>query len=160
MAGEIGGHDLKVVFELRSNRRKVVSCEAESLWEESSEAVDENIKKVRILVCGPAGVGKSSLLNLVLGVPGLVGPRSVCPNGSVVELMLNSRRRAQVTMGCMISTKASRPMESSTRYTIRVASRLVHRQRWMLSRISFVKGPLVVICLNACMRSGEYFDRL
>jgi ribosome biogenesis GTPase A len=53
-------------------RRKVVSREAEKVWEQSSEAIDENIKKVRILVCGPAGVGKSSILNKVLGVTNLV----------------------------------------------------------------------------------------
>jgi hypothetical protein len=59
-------------------RLKFPSLNKESFWDHNSGVVEENIKKIRILVCGNAGVGKTSLLNKVLGESNLVSTRLVC----------------------------------------------------------------------------------
>ncbi|CAN9146398.1 unnamed protein product [Alternaria alternata] len=47
-------------------RHRAISDEGEIFWEHPSPAMKKRLQQVRILICGDAGVGKSSLVNKVL----------------------------------------------------------------------------------------------
>lgn len=47
-------------------RHRAIPDEGEIFWEAPSPAMQKRLEQVRILICGDAGVGKSSLINKVL----------------------------------------------------------------------------------------------
>ncbi|KAI4661132.1 uncharacterized protein J4E79_004943 [Alternaria viburni] len=47
-------------------RHRAIPDEGEIFWQNPSPAMQKRLEKVRILICGDAGVGKSSLINKVL----------------------------------------------------------------------------------------------
>ena len=50
-------------------RERVVWNEEQMFWEQATDEIDGRLKAVRILVCGNAGIGKSTLINKVFDLP-------------------------------------------------------------------------------------------
>jgi putative ribosome biogenesis GTPase RsgA len=53
--------------EFKAARASVITTEEAVYWSQTLDASDLKIDKVRILVCGPSGVGKSTLVNKTFG---------------------------------------------------------------------------------------------
>lgn len=47
----------------------MIPDEEKVFWDHAPMDTDSNLKAIRILICGNAGVGKSTLLNKVFGLP-------------------------------------------------------------------------------------------
>lgn len=72
-------------------RHRAIPDEGYIFWEHPSPAMKKRLEKIRILICGAAGVGKSSLVNKVL-----VG-NYVCSLGSSKILIANKKPQSQVS---------------------------------------------------------------
>ncbi|KAH0282661.1 hypothetical protein KCU62_g9564, partial [Aureobasidium sp. EXF-3399] len=65
---------------LLSHKDKIRWTEGEMFWTLPSEDIDGRLKAVRILICGEAGIGKSTLINKVFGAEDLT-PTSKTEHG-------------------------------------------------------------------------------
>lgn len=60
-------HDWPFLSDLNADRAKVITHEQEVFWSRPIDDPDRKIDRVRILICGSSGAGKSTIVNKTFG---------------------------------------------------------------------------------------------
>lgn len=66
---EINSKEWPFIEGFLASRATFNTRQIELFWEAAAAELDQRLKAVRILVCGNAGIGKSTLINKTFGLP-------------------------------------------------------------------------------------------
>jgi predicted GTPase len=81
----VNSEDWSFQCHLLAHRSKIQWTQEEMFWTHPTEEIDGRLKAVRILICGEAGIGKSTLINKVFGAGDLVSRIYLALGGSSVD---------------------------------------------------------------------------
>jgi hypothetical protein len=141
--------------QIQAFRQNVIPDETQVFWDHAPMSTDSDLTAIRILICGNAGVGKSTLLNKIFGLP-LVGLNAAHRRTwfNILPVYRHKNRNAPTVF--TISRKFSHPMLTQDFLSMIPAGfKQVTRQRLKRSNHSCVAEPPLQIYVNGSMRFGK-----